>query len=71
MPDSELIEKQTVLLVDDAPENQILAPMSSLLKDSYKIKMANNGNRAPKLAPDRQSSRHHSSGHHDAVMDGY
>ena len=48
MPDSELIEKQTVLLVDDAPEN--LALMSSLLKDSYKVKMANNGNRALKLA---------------------
>jgi len=48
MPDNELIEKQTVLLVDDAPEN--LALMSSLLKESYKIKMANNGNRALKLA---------------------
>ncbi|HOI75492.1 MAG TPA: two-component system response regulator [Syntrophales bacterium] len=41
-------EKQTVLIADDAPEN--LALMSSILKDQYNIKMANNGERALKLA---------------------
>lgn len=48
MSTGELMEKQTVLIVDDAPEN--LALMSSILKDQYKIKMANNGERALKLA---------------------
>ncbi|PKN36156.1 MAG: two-component system response regulator [Deltaproteobacteria bacterium HGW-Deltaproteobacteria-19] len=43
-----MMEKQTVLIVDDAPEN--LALMSSVLKDRYKIKMADNGQRALKLA---------------------
>jgi putative two-component system response regulator len=48
MSANNMMEKQTVLIVDDAPEN--LALMSSVLKDRYKIKMADNGQRALKLA---------------------
>jgi putative two-component system response regulator len=42
------IEKQTVLVVDDTPDN--LSLMSGLLKDRYKVKIANNGERALKIA---------------------
>lgn len=38
----------TVLLVDDIPDN--LALMSSLLKDFYKVKVANNGEKAISIA---------------------
>jgi putative two-component system response regulator len=48
MTENALKERQTVLVVDDTPEN--LALMSELLKDRYKVKMANNGERALKLA---------------------
>jgi len=41
-------EKQTVLVVDDTPEN--LSLMSVLLKDRYKVKVANSGERALKIA---------------------
>jgi phosphoserine phosphatase RsbU/P len=40
--------KPVVLIVDDTPEN--LAIMNGLLKDAYRIKVANNGERALKLA---------------------
>jgi putative two-component system response regulator len=43
-----LIEKPTVLVVDDTPDNLTL--MSGLLKDRYKVKIANNGERALKVA---------------------
>jgi putative two-component system response regulator len=41
-----LLEKFTVLVVDDTPDN--LSLMSELLKDIYKVKIANNGERALK-----------------------
>jgi putative two-component system response regulator len=41
-------EKATVLVVDDTPDN--LSLMSSLLKDLYKVKVANNGEKAIKIA---------------------
>jgi putative two-component system response regulator len=40
--------KQTVLIVDDAPEN--ISLMSSLLKDLYRTKIATNGEKALKIA---------------------
>ena len=40
--------RETVLVVDDTPDN--LALMSALLKDSYKVKVANSGERALKIA---------------------
>jgi putative two-component system response regulator len=43
-----LIEKPMVLVVDDTPDNLTL--MSGLLKDRYKVKIANNGERALKVA---------------------
>jgi putative two-component system response regulator len=45
---STYIEKPTVLVVDDAPDS--LTQMSMLLKDKYKVKIANNGERALKVA---------------------
>ena len=41
-------EKSTILVVDDTPDNLTL--MSGLLKDLYKVKVANNGERALKIA---------------------
>ncbi len=43
-----LRERATILVVDDTPEN--LALMSSLLKEDYKVKIANGGERALKIA---------------------
>jgi len=43
-----LIEKPTVLVVDDTPDNLIL--MSGLLRDRYRVKVANHGERALKIA---------------------
>jgi len=48
MSDESFMEKPTVLVVDDTPDN--LALMSGLLKDQYKVKIANNGERALKVA---------------------
>ena len=42
------VEKPTVLVVDDTPDN--LSLMSGLLKDDYKVKVANNGEKALKIA---------------------
>ena len=39
--------KPTVLVVDDTPDN--LALMSALLKDDYKVKIANNGEKALRI----------------------
>jgi len=44
----EVLEKPIVLIVDDTPENLLL--MSSVLKDSYRVKVANNGEQALRIA---------------------
>ncbi|MDD3484389.1 two-component system response regulator, partial [Azovibrio restrictus] len=41
-------ERPTILVVDDTPDN--LALMSGLLKDCYKVKVANHGEKALKIA---------------------
>ncbi|MCW2278687.1 response regulator [Heliophilum fasciatum] len=41
-------EKKTILVVDDTPDN--LALMSALLKDEYKVKVANSGEKALRIA---------------------
>jgi len=41
-------EKQSILIVDDTPDNLTL--MTGLLKDTYRTKVANNGERALKIA---------------------
>lgn len=43
----DLAEKHTVLVVDDTPDN--LSLMSGLLKDHYKVKVANSGEKAIKV----------------------
>ena len=48
MDELDSIEKATILVVDDTPEN--LALISSLLKDTYKVKVANNGDKALEIA---------------------
>ena len=49
MADSlDFTQKPTVLVVDDTPDN--LSLMSGLLKDLYKVKVANNGEKAIKIA---------------------
>ena len=48
MADTNYMDKPTVLVVDDTPDN--LSLMSGLLKDLYKVKIANNGERALKVA---------------------
>jgi len=48
MDELDCTEKATILVVDDTPEN--LALISSLLKDFYKVKIANNGDKALKIA---------------------
>ncbi len=41
-------QRQTVLVVDDTPDN--LSLMTSLLKDIYRVKIATNGNKALQIA---------------------
>jgi putative two-component system response regulator len=41
-------DKQTVLVVDDTPDNLVL--MTGLLRDDYRVKVANNGERALHIA---------------------
>ncbi len=49
MTDSlDFTQKPTVLVVDDTPDN--LSLMSGLLKDRYRVKVANNGEKAIKIA---------------------
>jgi putative two-component system response regulator len=43
-----LIARKTILLVDDAPDNLVL--MNDLLKDLYKVKIANSGEKALRIA---------------------
>lgn len=42
------IDRQTILIVDDTPDNIVM--LSSLLKDHYRTKVATNGERALKIA---------------------
>lgn len=44
----ELVKKQTVLIVDDTPDN--ISLLSALLKEQYKIKVATNGVKALQIA---------------------
>ncbi|MHB1117365.1 response regulator [Sideroxydans sp.] len=46
--EASLPEKVTILVVDDTPDNLIL--MNGLLKDEYKVKVANSGEKALKIA---------------------
>jgi len=48
MVDINCTEKATILVVDDAPDN--LALLSNLLKNDYKVKIANSGERALQIA---------------------
>ncbi len=48
MTESQPQYKATILVIDDAPDN--LALMSGLLKDLYKVKVANSGERGLKIA---------------------
>jgi len=48
MNESNNEQKQTILVVDDTPEN--LTMITSLLKDLYRVKIATNGNKALQLA---------------------
>jgi len=48
MTDTPLLEKPTILVVDDTPDNLTL--MSGLLRELYKVKVANHGERALKIA---------------------
>ena len=48
MDECNVTQRATILVVDDMPENLIL--MSSLLKDDYKVKVANGGEKALKIA---------------------
>ncbi|MES2297473.1 MAG: two-component system response regulator [Pseudomonadota bacterium] len=43
-----LLQKKTILLVDDAPDNLVL--MNDMLKDLYKVKIANSGEKALRIA---------------------
>ena len=45
---SEFLNKPTVLVVDDTPDNLTL--MSGVLKDTYRLKVANSGQKALKIA---------------------
>ncbi|BAE50644.1 Response regulator containing a CheY-like receiver domain and an HD-GYP domain [Paramagnetospirillum magneticum AMB-1] len=48
MDASDVIERATILVVDDTPDN--LAVLSSLLKDEYRVKVASSGEKALKVA---------------------
>jgi putative two-component system response regulator len=45
---SAYLDKPTILVVDDTPDN--LSLMSGILKDNYKVKVANSGEKALKIA---------------------
>ncbi|MYM21372.1 response regulator [Duganella sp. FT135W] len=49
-PSSDLPSKPIILVVDDTPDNLLL--MANLLKDSYTVKAANNGEKALRIARD-------------------
>ncbi len=47
-------ERATILVVDDTPDN--LSLMSALLKDTYKVKVANSGDKALKYVQGGQQA---------------
>jgi putative two-component system response regulator len=48
MNDQNQEQRQTILVVDDTPDNLTL--LTSLLKDTYRVKIATNGNKALQIA---------------------
>lgn len=48
MDSVDFVERPTILVVDDTPDN--LAVLSSLLKDEYRVKVASSGEKALKVA---------------------
>ena len=44
---SSLMNRQTILVVDDTPEN--IDVLSEILSDEYRVKVANNGEKALKI----------------------
>ena len=48
MDSMDFVVKATILVVDDTPDNLTL--MSSLLKNDYKVKVANSGEKALRIA---------------------
>jgi len=48
MESRDFLERATILVVDDTPDN--LAVLSSLLKDEYRVKVASSGEKALKIA---------------------
>ena len=48
-------EKETILVVDDTPDN--LSLMAGLLKDAYRVKLANSGEKhwPPCVGPPRRT----------------
>jgi len=51
---NDVLEKPTILVVDDSPET--LSLISGLLKDLYKLKVANNGDQTIKIAHGEKKS---------------
>ena len=52
LPPTPLLSKPVILVVDDTPDNLTL--MSGLLRDRYKVKVANSGTKALQLVRDQQ-----------------
>ena len=57
-------QKKTVLVVDDAPAN--IQVVNSILKDTYKIRIATNGAKALELVGVAPAARPDPARHHDA-----
>ena len=64
MEELDFTERVTILVVDDTPDD--LALMSSLLKDTYKVKIANAGERALKIARVGSAAQPDPARYHDA-----
>jgi len=69
MVEPDFTKKATILVVDDTPDNLIL--MNSLLKEDYKVKIANDGEKALRIAMSESPPESDPARHHDALMDGY
>lgn len=64
MDSVDFVERPTILVVDDTPDN--LAVLSSLLKDEYRVKVASSGEKALKVAAAANPPRPDLAGYHDA-----